>query len=65
VSDVNKALKEAVSKIVIDPEAGSLTIHWHHADESSRGVLVFRQAIRQGLRKTLFSSAADKTTGVP
>jgi hypothetical protein len=31
-------LKEAVSKIVIDPEAGSLTIHWHHADEAQEGL---------------------------
>jgi hypothetical protein len=37
VSDANKALKEAVSKIVIDPEAGSLTIYWHHADEPQAG----------------------------
>ncbi len=33
VSDVNKALKEVVSKIVFDPEAGKLAIHWHHAPE--------------------------------
>ncbi len=28
---MNKALKEAVAKIIIDPEAGRLTIHWRHA----------------------------------
>jgi hypothetical protein len=38
VSDVNKALKEAVRKVVIDPEAGSLSIHWHHANEAQEGL---------------------------
>lgn len=32
VSEANRALKEAVSKIVFDPE-GKLTLHWHHAPE--------------------------------
>jgi DNA invertase Pin-like site-specific DNA recombinase len=33
VTQVNNALKEAVSKIVLDPKAGTLTIHWQHASE--------------------------------
>ncbi len=41
VADVNKALKEAVSKIVLDPEAGRLAIHWHHASEHSDDVPFF------------------------
>ncbi len=32
VREVNGALKEAVSKIIFDPE-GTLTIYWHHAPE--------------------------------
>jgi hypothetical protein len=28
ILQVNNALKEAVSKIVLDPKAGTLTIHW-------------------------------------
>jgi hypothetical protein len=36
VVDANKALKEAVSKIVLDPEEGELIIHWHHASEPTR-----------------------------
>jgi hypothetical protein len=32
VVEANKALKEAVSRIVIDPEASEL-LHWHHAPE--------------------------------
>ena len=32
IGEANRALKEAVSKIVFDPE-GKLTIYWHHAPE--------------------------------
>ena len=35
VSEANRALKQAVSKIVMDTARGSLTFHWHHADEPS------------------------------
>ena len=35
VSEANRALKQAVSKIVMDTERGTLTFHWHHADEPS------------------------------
>jgi hypothetical protein len=35
ISDVNKALKQAVSKIVMDAERGTLTFHWHHAQDPS------------------------------
>jgi hypothetical protein len=35
VSDANRALKQAVGKIVMDTECGTLTFHWHHADEPS------------------------------
>ena len=41
VADVNKALKVAVSKIVLDPEGGRLAIHWHHANEPSDDVPFF------------------------
>ena len=33
VVEANRALKEAVSKIVLDPEAGRLAIYWQHAPE--------------------------------
>jgi hypothetical protein len=33
VSEANRALKQGVSKIVMDTARGSLTFHWHHADE--------------------------------
>jgi DNA invertase Pin-like site-specific DNA recombinase len=33
VVEANKALKEAVSRIVINPESAELTLHWHHAPD--------------------------------
>jgi DNA invertase Pin-like site-specific DNA recombinase len=35
VVEVNKALKEAVNKIVLDPDAGKLAVHWHHSEEAT------------------------------
>jgi Recombinase zinc beta ribbon domain/Recombinase len=35
VGEANKVLKQAVSKIVMDADDGTLTFHWHHADEPS------------------------------
>jgi DNA invertase Pin-like site-specific DNA recombinase len=33
VVEANKALKEAVSHIVLNPETAELTLHWHHAPD--------------------------------
>lgn len=38
VTQANKALKEAVRAVVINPERGTLAIHWHHADKPTEGV---------------------------
>jgi DNA invertase Pin-like site-specific DNA recombinase len=38
VSDVNKALKQAVSKIVMDTDWGTLTFYWHHAEDPSEPI---------------------------
>jgi DNA invertase Pin-like site-specific DNA recombinase len=35
VSEVNKALKQSVRKIVLNPEAATITFHWHHAEHPS------------------------------
>jgi DNA invertase Pin-like site-specific DNA recombinase len=35
VAEANKALKQAVSKIVMDTEDATMTVYWHHADEPS------------------------------
>ena len=37
-SDANKALKQAVSRIVMDAEDGTLTFHWHHAEQPSEPI---------------------------
>ena len=34
VAVANKALKEAVSKIVLEPKEGTFSIYWHHAPEN-------------------------------
>jgi hypothetical protein len=38
LADANRTLKEAVSKIVLDPEAGRFAIHWHHCAEATDDV---------------------------
>jgi DNA invertase Pin-like site-specific DNA recombinase len=49
VTLVNTALKEAVSKIVLDPETASLAIHWHHAPEQpTEGVPFVSRHYRHG-----------------
>jgi hypothetical protein len=48
VAVVNKALKEAVGKIVLDPEAGRLAIHWHRASEPT--TCRFSQGTRASLK---------------
>lgn len=35
IGEVNKALKEAISKIVFDPEEPGLIVWWHHAEKPS------------------------------
>jgi hypothetical protein len=35
VALANRALREAVSKIVVNPEVGELDIHWHHGGQTS------------------------------
>ena len=55
VAETNRALKEAVSKVVLDPEAAMLIIHWHHASEPSYGVPFFSRHIR------IFDHADNKT----
>jgi hypothetical protein len=33
VVEVNTALRQAVSRIVVDPKQATLSLHWHHTDE--------------------------------
>jgi hypothetical protein len=46
VVEVNRALKEAVSKIILDPEAGTLAIYWPHASEATGDVPFFSRHSR-------------------
>jgi DNA invertase Pin-like site-specific DNA recombinase len=39
VSETNAALRQLVSKIVMSPERGSLTIYWHHAEDPSEPIV--------------------------
>jgi DNA invertase Pin-like site-specific DNA recombinase len=41
VVEANKALRQAVSKIVINPERGDLTIYWRHAEDNPSESIVF------------------------
>jgi hypothetical protein len=34
VADVNRALRQAMKKIVVDPRQAMLEIHWHHAEQT-------------------------------
>ena len=38
ITTANKALKEAVSKIVINPARGTLVLHWHHSETPTEGL---------------------------
>ena len=46
VAGTNRTLKEAVSKIVLSPETGTLAIYWHHAAEATRKVPFFSRHSR-------------------
>ena len=35
VAEVNRALKQAIWKMVMNPAEGRLTIYWHHAEEGA------------------------------
>jgi hypothetical protein len=38
ISEANRALKQTVKSIVVDPQAGRLTIHWHHSDIATEDI---------------------------
>jgi hypothetical protein len=45
VATVNKALKQAVRQIVLDAEAGTLTIRWDHAGEAAQNIPFFSRHV--------------------
>lgn len=38
ISEANRALKQTVKRIVVDPQVGNLTIHWHHSDTTTEDI---------------------------
>jgi hypothetical protein len=38
VAETNRALRQAVSRIVLDPERATLTFHWQHAEQLTQEV---------------------------
>jgi DNA invertase Pin-like site-specific DNA recombinase len=52
VVEANKALKEAVSRIVINPESAELALHWHHAPEQPTDAGPFHSRHYTGFEST-------------
>lgn len=46
VACANKALREAVSKIVMDPASASLSIHWHHSPATTDNISFYSRHCR-------------------
>ena len=42
----NKALRQAISYVVMDAEDGTLTAHWHHAEQPSDPIYFVSKHIR-------------------
>lgn len=58
VPEVNKALKEAVSKIVLDPERGKFDVYWHHAEEEPTEGVTFNS--RHTRAPSVFDNDGDE-----
>jgi DNA invertase Pin-like site-specific DNA recombinase/nicotinamide mononucleotide adenylyltransferase len=52
VIEVNKTLRDAVRRIVVDPEQGCLWIRWHHSDEIQDITFVTRHMSFEDFRET-------------
>jgi hypothetical protein len=46
VAEANEALRETVSRIVVDPEAARLTIHWRHSEEPTEDIPFYSRHIK-------------------
>jgi DNA invertase Pin-like site-specific DNA recombinase len=51
VADTNRVLREAIRRIVIDPEQGRLWMRWHHSDEVQDVLCVTRHTIWEDMRE--------------
>jgi len=52
VAEVNKVLRDAIRRIVIDPEQGHLWVRWHHSEEVQDILCVTRHMDWTELRET-------------
>jgi hypothetical protein len=46
VAETNKAMREAISRIVMDVEASSRSIEWHHSVQKTDNVMFFSRHSR-------------------
>ncbi|MFN3349215.1 recombinase family protein [Pseudorhodoplanes sp.] len=46
VKEANRALREAVSRIIIDPEAARLSIHWRHAERPTEDIPFYSRHLK-------------------
>jgi DNA invertase Pin-like site-specific DNA recombinase len=53
VTEVNKTLRDAIRRIVLDPEQGHLWIRWHHSEEIQGIIFVTRHMNWEELRETI------------
>lgn len=53
VTEVNRTLRDAMRRIVVDPVQGHLWIRWHHSEEVQDVLLVTRHMSFEELRETI------------
>jgi uncharacterized protein YoxC len=51
VADTNRVLREAMRRIVLDPEQGRLWVRWHHSDEVQDVLCVTRHTGWEDMRE--------------
>jgi DNA invertase Pin-like site-specific DNA recombinase len=65
VAGTNRVLREAVRRIVLDPEQGRLWVRWHHSDEVQDIMCITRHMSWEEMRETnepLHALFPEKTT---
>jgi DNA invertase Pin-like site-specific DNA recombinase len=50
-TEINRALRDAIRRIVVDPENGMLWVRWHHSDETQGVLCVTRHMIWEDMRE--------------
>jgi DNA invertase Pin-like site-specific DNA recombinase len=51
VAETNRVLRDAIRRIVVDPENGMLWVRWHHSDETQGILCVTRHKIWEDMRE--------------